>query len=413
MLNDLDIIDKLMYSGISLEKEEFIFGTNRKNSYFLENGLITGLLIQNIELDKKILHAISKLTNLKYLYLSKNKIKEIPKSFAKLIHLEELDLSNNQISSLPTYFANFIHLKWLDIKSNNITQIPDEFSNLLNIQKLDVSDTPIIKIPEAFYTIPNITIELDNTPIKRTNEYLENLSNNDYTPLCYKQDEYLYGASELRLDSLDNEEELQQIKDSLYYVPLESLEEPIQSNAQEIYESVFTPINTDNDFNSNEIREIYDLLEKNNQQTLTHSSVVTSLDLSYTNLKEIPHYLTKLKHLEWLDLSYTNIDEISKSICQLQNLKTLDLKGNHIKYIPISILKLKNLETLILDDNEISNIPPFIHEMSSLKNIYLNKNRITQIPNAIKEVKNLQLIDLRNNHIIDIPQELSHLDIRI
>lgn len=419
MIKDLEIIDKLIYAGILLEKEESIFGINRENSYFLQNGLITGLLIKDIKIDEKILHIISKLKNLKYLYLSKNQITKIPKSFAKLIYLEELDLSNNKLTNLPTYFSNFIHLKWLNLKSNAITQIPDEFSSLVNIKKLDISDTPMIKIPEVFYSIPNISIELDNTPIKRTNEYLSNLANKENITLCYKQEEYLYEPSDLQLDSLD-EIELESIHQSLYNIPLSGTTlETSPNSVQEIYESIFTPIDINySDTNQNEIHEIYNLLadiKNNNPHFEKVSNIVTlkSLDLSYTNLQEIPTYLSQLTHLEWLDLSYTNITHIPESICKLQNLQQLDLRGNNIRTIPISILKLKKLETLILDDNQISNIPLFIHEMDNLRNLYLNKNKITKIPKSLKDMKHLKEIDLRNNHIIYISSSLSHIKIKI
>ncbi|MEQ9064072.1 MAG: hypothetical protein RIE58_07835 [Vicingaceae bacterium] len=59
-----------------------------------------------------------------------------------------------------------------------------------------------------------------------------------------------------------------------------------------------------------------------------------------------------LKNLEYLDITYSELKEIPESIFKIQSLKDLNLRGNDFTYFPPEIRKLYNLKKLHLAFNQ-------------------------------------------------------------
>ena len=94
------------------------------------------------------LRPLSKLTNLRYLHLTKNKIVDI-EPLSNLKNLVCLDLANNQISDL-TPLHKLTELRLLDITSNRIRDI-SPLGSLVNLRDLFFIDNPITSLSSLKY----------------------------------------------------------------------------------------------------------------------------------------------------------------------------------------------------------------------------------------------------------------------
>ena len=107
------------------------------------NGLGIGILSYQIRL----------LTNLKYLSLSSNYIKEIPEDIGQLNNLQILNLDSNHLTKLPKGLCKLINLNELRLQHNYITELPNEFGQLVNLNILDLSHNKLTSFPESCHNL--------------------------------------------------------------------------------------------------------------------------------------------------------------------------------------------------------------------------------------------------------------------
>jgi hypothetical protein len=62
---------------------------------------------------------------LKWLILTNNEIKKIPKSIGDCLHLQKCTIAGNQIEELPSEMSNCVNLELLRISANNLKSIPN------------------------------------------------------------------------------------------------------------------------------------------------------------------------------------------------------------------------------------------------------------------------------------------------
>ena len=125
----------------------------------------------------------------------------------------------------------------------------------------------------------------------------------------------------------------------------------------------------------------------------------------------------KLRGNEWksmidtLDLSRTEMRELPNSIFNLENLVNLDLSENRLTYLPVEIGQLKNLIDLDLSENGLENFPVEIGQLKNLTNLNLGSNRFSVLPVEIGQLKNLTNLNLGSNGIlIRLPVEIGNLE---
>jgi|GEM_PF-4614455 len=89
----------------------------------------------------------------------------------------------------------------------------------------------------------------------------------------------------------------------------------------------------------------------------------TKLDLSGINLKEIDNLAEQihdfLPNLTELNLSNTQLTEVPKEIRKFEHLRVLNLSNNKLKNLPTTLNKLRSLETLDIRSNNIKEIDAF------------------------------------------------------
>jgi disease resistance protein RPS2 len=138
----------LMSSRIE-ELHLFTGSTNLKRLY----------LHQNL-LDERIFGAIQSFTELTYLDLSNNRIKEIHEELFALVNLEHLDLScNGDLRTVPKRLRELTKLKFLYLAGTGIERIPKEvISCLTELQVIDII-SPNYMLPSETTNYTSIIIQ--------------------------------------------------------------------------------------------------------------------------------------------------------------------------------------------------------------------------------------------------------------
>ncbi|XP_043697247.1 putative disease resistance RPP13-like protein 1 [Telopea speciosissima] len=121
-------------------------------------------------------------------------------------------------------------------------------------------------------------------------------------------------------------------------------------------------------------------------------------------IKYISHNLfVKLRFLRVLDLSSTEIKELPTSVCNLRHLRYLDVSSTRIRKLPESMSKLDKLETLKLKDcSDLVGLP---NEMSKLINLqYLDLNGVHQLTSMPPRMGQLTNLHMLNRFIVGIEE---------
>ncbi len=125
------------------------------DDFFKSLKLLESLTITNCCINK--FPNLTKLKNLKYLYLDHNKIKYIPKEISKLKSLEILSVSYNNLINITPKLEDLKYLRELIINHNkDLKYLPDTISNIKNLEYLDFSDCGIEQLPIDMYKLNNL-----------------------------------------------------------------------------------------------------------------------------------------------------------------------------------------------------------------------------------------------------------------
>jgi len=293
--------------------------------------------------------------------------KFFPSGISKLTNLKSLDLfgintyKKGDIASLPKSITK------LSLSHSNVPQfVINEIGQLSNIEDLTILDT----------TEPDIS-KLDLSPLANIKKLT--VSHNDYYG-AYKKD-YL---DALMLNKLNN---LTSLTLEYYVINKNGFENLIKYHPN-LKELVFDDCAFDENVNLDSIKKLTKLttLEFNRVygycdedytvfgESCPKSTIPKSV-YSLTNLKKLTvsehnnpnvNLIGNLKNLEYVDLSYTELNEIPSGVFSLNNLKYLNVRGNNLKEIPNEISNLKKLETLnIIFNDDITSVP---YSVCNLKN---------------------------------------------
>lgn len=287
-------------------------------------------LEENPQLDiAETCNVLSKLENLRVLWLGQNKLSTLPKEISKLSTLEELWLDENEFSEIPVSITS-LKINYLSFFDNKLTS--------LNLRKGDLKDLRNINLCyNSFKEFPAIELSL--------------LPSLDTVRMWYANVEYVpKQISKLRrLRSLNLE------NNSISTLPTQMVKLKYL-NVLEL---------RGNQLTSDGINCVYQL--KN----------LTKLELGKNRLTKISPEIGNLKSLTDLDICENPLTEIPQSVSELQKLETIQL-GYYDQFdwpTAISILgQLRNLYHVGLFKMKLKKMPAGFEKLKSVKEFWMNWN---------------------------------------
>eukprot|EP01122_Echinamoeba_exundans_P013244 TRINITY_DN5744_c0_g1_i1.p1 TRINITY_DN5744_c0_g1~~TRINITY_DN5744_c0_g1_i1.p1 ORF type:complete len:1017 (+),score=192.05 TRINITY_DN5744_c0_g1_i1:66-3116(+) len=110
---------------------------------------------------------LSKLPNLRSLFVFGNKIGKLPAEIGQLAQLQLLDLSRNSLTELPAAIGSLSQLRELFVFGNKLTAIPPEIKNCVALETLDAGENMIRFLPDEICQL---------TKLRELNLYLNKIS---------------------------------------------------------------------------------------------------------------------------------------------------------------------------------------------------------------------------------------------
>ncbi|XP_030441278.2 disease resistance protein RPV1-like isoform X2 [Syzygium oleosum] len=119
---------------------------------------------------------------------------------------------------------------------------------------------------------------------------------------------------------------------------------------------------------------------------------LVELDLTRSNIKDLPNSIEKMKNLRVLRMSYTRLEKLPSALGMLEKLEEIDASGcgNLCGEIPSEIGRLSFLRILRLTSTGISNIPKLPKSMTNLDLKYNPHMRCPDLSNLL----NLRVLEL-------------------
>jgi len=140
--------------------------------------------MESLDLNGKLQSGFPKslklLENLKYLDISRNKLKQLPDfvfELSKLIHLnagynniskienivnlqnlENVNLFANNIKYFPEILRNQSNLRSVDLSENHISNIPNWIDELINLEDFRISENKLRRLPNSIKNLTNLKI---------------------------------------------------------------------------------------------------------------------------------------------------------------------------------------------------------------------------------------------------------------
>ena len=130
---------------------------------------------------------------------------------------------------------------------------------------------------------------------------------------------------------------------------------------------------------------------------------VTSINLQFNLLKEIPRCLLELPCIEDLNLSYNKLQEIPEVHEWATTLAVLDLSHNELRSLP-QYCEAPNLQHLSISHNKFRQVPKCICSFTNLTTLELGHNRgIVKLPVEMGKLQNLRTLNLEGLDDINDP----------
>nr|CAH7754518.1 unnamed protein product [Callosobruchus chinensis] len=361
------------------------------------SGLQTGRIIFSYNLLENIdIFAFKGIeTSLEYLDFDHNNFQHVPAAVSQLRSLKYLYLSANRLADIPqAAFTSFCHsLKALSLSGNRLTRVPaDALQNCTKISHFNVAHNDI-----------------------------QDIEREDFSDWGYNIKSLILANN--RITSLKNRifAELQELRElSLSFNPLRQIE-------ADTFLGLDSLESLELSFGYNNFAQVPKCLE--------YTASLKKLYLDFNIINSLEHngfmHLTSLEHLS---LQQNNIMVVSrKAFFGLQNLQVLDLSKNLISQLHISqFANMPKLRILNLSENKLNHLPKDIFSDTLLEMLDLSYNLFSVVPSlsisdvgvtlrhlsiccnniehiditTFPDIPFLQYLDLSNNKLTILPDNV-------
>ena len=317
------------------------------------------------------------LSNLQYLDLRSNSIQHFPTDLSAKIGV--LKLGGNQLDFIPEDISCLKDLTKLDISSCELKEFPLSVVRLRKLQGLNISNNFIHNIPEDISKLNLKTFCFGGNPLDEFPAFLDrfvvDLEEIDLSTSFLEGVPSLIQKSQNMKKFKINDNCVEDLPDLLSFQNLEKLE-----------------------IKENPIKHLPDSFQ--------HAYRLKFLDISSTNLEEIPPQLVHLAKLEHLTMVNCALETLPEDWKQCVAITHLDLSENLLCTLPSSISQLQKLQKLDLKSCCLSEFPKVLLEMNSLHTLNLEQNLIPDLPNDFGSLS-LKKLNVKRNLLCDLPEALS------
>ncbi|MBA3240620.1 MAG: leucine-rich repeat domain-containing protein, partial [Acidobacteria bacterium] len=120
--------------------------------------------------------SISRLSQLRALYLNGNQLTTLPEFISRLSQLQMLYLDGNRLTTLPESISRLSQLRALSLSKNNLTTLPESISQLSQLHTLFLDGNQLTTLPEFITQLSQLhTLYLDGNQLTTLPESLKNL----------------------------------------------------------------------------------------------------------------------------------------------------------------------------------------------------------------------------------------------
>ena len=259
------------------------------------------------------------LPKLSSLDLEGHHIDNLPDWIGELQQLETLKVNQNQIGDIPQSIGQLTKLSWLHLSQNNISTLPDEIGQLTKLLVLYIDRNPIQHLPKSFSNLP---LFLKSFPLSLWNskEKLHHMFSFSNIELEDCLSGYLYAFG----------------KDAKPLIDAIIQRDSGLINSRGPLKRAFTG-------------EYYLwALISVAQWNPAFADSIEHLNLSESDVCDIPDEITYLSKLKTLTLTNSGVRTISDKIGELKELTHLYLGMTKVKSLPASITKLTKMKYLNL-----------------------------------------------------------------
>jgi Leucine-rich repeat (LRR) protein len=381
--------------------QDFFLQTDAKALFLADNRIET------------IQDEIGNLVELQRLDVSKNKLKNLPKTLSKLAKLEELSASGNSLESLPEEIGNLSQLKALRVSNNKLLYFPDSISKLSNLESLIAANNRLRGLPEAIGGLKKLVkLDLEKNDLSELPESMNDLV--DLRDLNLRSNK----LSSVWLGALPDLNNLDLSDNQLIRFP--GLYNP-QAKKDRRY--VHSPWNTIESLNlsKNKIKTVPDEIDQYQELCV--------LDLSDNALEALPVNLGKLPKLSRLNISGNPInkmlpEELADLLVARKTIKEgqevpkglkLIISPDQKRFLPYKLTASLNIDIVTLppqvnlDGQELKKLPSDLFEKTSLEHLSANNNCLDSLSEDIKKLTNLTKLSLANNNLTTLPEGLDAL----
>jgi leucine-rich repeat protein SHOC2 len=113
----------------------------------MENGQVVELVLEEFELTGAVPAEIGRLSALRELWLTDNKLTSVPAEIGRLSALRELWLTDNKLTSVPAEIGQLTSLEVLNVSGNTLTSLPAEIWQLTTLGVLDLTGNQLTSVP--------------------------------------------------------------------------------------------------------------------------------------------------------------------------------------------------------------------------------------------------------------------------
>ena len=293
-------------------------------------------------------------------------------------HLTFLKLYGNQLDTIPEELSLLENLTELDVSYCKLSEFPLPVLKMRKLDDLDISNNFIHTIPEDITKLPLRIFYFGGNPIDEFPIFFDQFSDLVQTDMsrCFldKIPPTIYGLKHLREIKL-SENCITELHEQVCQLDLEKLHM------------------ADNPLN--QLPESF-----RNLTNLKH------LDISSTNMKEIPFQILNIASIEYLAVRNNAIEKLPEVWEKCINIKKFDMSENSLRTLPASILQLQKIEELDLRSCCLSEFRNVLLQLRSLQVLNLEENFISELPDNFQSL-NVRTLNLRINLLNHLPDSLS------